>query len=238
MGYLGYCILRFRQPWPGRLPVGVEGAAVTLIDDDGLCAAVSDAPMAGATRDVARATAYADVIACLSTDRTVLPLRYGCLFPLHEDVCAFLHGRRAEFTGLLDELDGCVEMGIRVLVPGVERPPPAHDDVMTNTGAGLAYLTSRRVAYVCRDAAREAGAGTAARIRHAFARFSLQARTVSTDMEGTVLVSMYFLIRREHILAFCSRFRRLQARGAYQLLLSGPWAPYSFVAVETTGVTP
>jgi hypothetical protein len=64
---------------------------------------------------------------------------------------------------------------------------------------------------------------------------SVQSREVSAVMGQNLLVSMCFLIRREHIGAFRGRFRRLQEQGAYRLLVSGPWVPYSFVAANEPG---
>jgi hypothetical protein len=55
-------------------------------------------------------------------------------------------------------------------------------------------------------------------------------------MGENLLVSMYFLIRREDVGPFRRKFERLQEPGAHRLLLSGPWAPYNFVATQGLGV--
>jgi hypothetical protein len=184
---------------------------------------------------VAHATAYANVIAALSADRTVLPVRYGCLFPSRTRVHEFMQTRRAEFAALLDELDGCVEMGVRVLLSSAGCPVRERRSRTTELGSGTAYLTERSAAYARRDAERQAGAATAAAIRRAFNRLSVQSRAVPAVMGENLLVSMYFLIRREDIGAFRNRFRRLQERDAHRLLLSGPWAPYNFVTAREPG---
>ncbi|MFH0982016.1 MAG: GvpL/GvpF family gas vesicle protein [Planctomycetota bacterium] len=236
MRHLVYCILRDYAPWRGRLPAGVGGAAVSLVTDDELAVAVSRVSDAGGAPDVAHAMAYADVIAALSADRTVLPVRYGCLFPARTQVHEFLRARHAEFAALLDELDGCVEMGVRVLLSGAGRPVRERRSRTTEVASGTAYLTGRSAAYARRDAEREAGAATAAAIQRTFNRLSKRSRAAPAVIGENLLVSMYFLIRREHIGAFCRRFRRLQEQGAYRLLLSGPWAPYNFVAAQEPGV--
>ena len=240
MEHLVYCILRAYTPWRGRLPAGVEGAPVSLVTEDELAVAVSRVSRAGCSADVtcatACATAYANVIAALSADRTVLPIRYGCLFPSRTQVYEFLQTRRAEFAALLDELDGCVEMGVRVLLSGAGRPVAECRRRTTKLGSGTAYLTERSAAYARRDAKREAGAATAAVIRRTFNGLSVQSRAVPAVMGENLLVSLYFLIRREDIGAFRNKFRRLQERDTHRLLLSGPWAPYNFVTAREPGV--
>jgi hypothetical protein len=143
--------------------------------------------------------------------------------------------RRAEFAALLDELDGCVEMGVRVLLSSAGCPVRECRRRTTEPGSGRAYLAERSAAYARRDAKRQAGAATAAAIRRTFNRLSVQSRAVPAVMGENLLVSMCFLIRRDHIESFRRIFRRLQEQSAYRLLLSGPWAPYSFVAAREPG---
>ncbi len=235
MRHLVYCVLRAHPPWRGRLPAGVEGTAVSLVTEDELAVAVSRGPGAGGAPDVARATVYADVIAALSERRTVLPVRYGCLLPSRTQVRAFLQVRRAEFATLLDQLDGCVEMGVRVL-PGTAGCSAGERRHQTSAvGSGTAYLTARSAAYARRDAEREVGEEAAAALQRTFDRLSVQSRAAPTVMGPNLLVSLCFLIRRANIAAFRREFRRLQEQVAYRLLLSGPWAPYNFVATQEPG---
>lgn len=235
MRHLAYCILRAPVHRRGRLPAGVEGAAVSLVTQDALAVAASRVPNAGPAPDAAQTTAYANVIAALSVDRTVLPVRYGCFFPSTTQVREFLHARRAEFASLLDEFDGCVEMGVRVLLPGAGPSAEKRPSRTFESGSGLQYLTGRGVAYARRDAARDVSAATAAAIRRVFNRVTVQSRAVPAVTGENLLLSMYFLILRKHIEAFRGGFRRLQTQNSYRLLLSGPWAPYSFVTAEGPG---
>jgi len=235
MRHLVYCVLRAHPPWQDALPAGVERAAVTLVTEGGLAVAVSRVSDAGCGADVARATVYADVIAALSERRTVLPVRYGCFLPSRAQVHAFLQVRRAEFATLLDQLDGCVEMGVRVL-PGTAGCSVGERRNQTSAvGSGTAYLTARSAAYARQDAEREVGEEAAVALQRTFDRLSVQSRAAPTVMGPNLLVSLCFLIRRANIAAFRREFRRLQEQVAYRLLLSGPWAPYNFVATQEPG---
>ena len=236
MRHLVYCILRARPPWRGRLPEGVEGTPIVLVTEDALAAAVSRVSELNRTADAARATAYAAAIAVLLRRRTVLPMRYGCLLPSETQVHEFLRVRRAEFGALLDQVDGCVEMGVRVLLATAGRPVGDDGGRTNEVGSGVAYLAARRAAYACRDAERETVAAARSVVERTFSGLSVQSRATQAVIGPHVLMSLYFLIRRGQIGAFRGEFRRLQERVGYRLLVSGPWAPYSFVAPQETEV--
>jgi hypothetical protein len=222
MKHLVYCILRAVRARPGRLPSGVGGTTVTLVSADALAAAVSRVPDAALAANLARATTYASVIAALAAEHTVLPMRYGCVFTSRAQVHEFLRTRRTEFVALLNQLEGCVEMGIRALPAARERPAacPA-------PASFASYLAARRRLYARRAAARETDAALNTVLRRAFRRCSI--RAVAAPAGTNAFTSMAFLIRRTHVAAFRRTFRRLQERYPYRLLLSGPWAPFNFV---------
>ncbi len=64
-----------------------------------------------------RILAYERIVARLHCRYTVIPMRYGCVLDEECRVVRLLEERRDQFSALLKELAGCVEMGVRVL-PG------------------------------------------------------------------------------------------------------------------------
>ena len=106
----------------GNLPPGVEGGKVQLFLAEGLGAVVSALDEACTTPNVARAVAYGRVIEASHKVCTVLPMRYGCLLDSEGEIKEFLIRHRTEFLAALAEVDGCVEMGLRVLLCGAEAP--------------------------------------------------------------------------------------------------------------------
>lgn len=123
MKCLVYCILRSRPLPRELLPVGVDGKKVSLLHEDGLAAAFSLVDDACDTPELSRVKAYAAVIEALHRACTVLPMRYGCLLPSETHLAALLRERREEFLARLDEVQGCVEMAIRVLLEPIGTVP-------------------------------------------------------------------------------------------------------------------
>ena len=102
---------------PPALPAGVGGAPVTLIEEAGLGAAVSWVEPPDLTPNVARVLSYGRVVDALHAERVVLPMRYGCLFGEESQVVELLRVHGEEYAAALRGLDGCVEMGVRILLP-------------------------------------------------------------------------------------------------------------------------
>jgi len=116
MKHLVYCALRDVRLGRHALPPGVEGAPVFLVAEGGLAAACSVAPDGCATPTVPRATAYAWVVGALHAVTAVLPFRYGNFLDSSERVLNLLRVHRAEFLQSLEEVEGCDEMGLRILL--------------------------------------------------------------------------------------------------------------------------
>ncbi len=147
-----------------------------------------------------------------------------------------------QYQVLLRELEGCVELGLRVLLPEAsltadspgdagggrevgEAPPP--------TGAitphlGLAYLTARKAHYAAQDRWTGEYRRAADRCLAQFAGLFVKSKTEAPSSR-LPLLSLYFLVLRPQVAAFRQRFRRLTETESARLLLSGPWPPYNFV---------
>ena len=116
MKHLVYCVLRNLLPARGVLPAGIEGAPVFLVAEGGLAAACSVAPDAWVTPTVPRATAFAWVVAALHKVAAVVPFRYGNSLENREQVLELMQAHRAQFLQCLEEVQGCDEMGLRILL--------------------------------------------------------------------------------------------------------------------------
>lgn len=231
----------------GLLP-GVGDAPVRLIGADGLSAAVSTIDPGDATPSVANARAYARVVEALHAVRAVVPMRFGCWVAEEAEVVDLLHTRGSEFTRVLHRLDGCVEMGVRLLTvcPGVaatgtsRSAEPARDASVY--APGTAYLTRRNAVYAEADRLREDVTAAAERVRSALAGRFVQFRIEPPSgawRPGTPalarhrsLVSVYFLVKRDALEPFRTAFHEFSSTEPGALLLSGPWPPYNFVVPD------
>jgi len=122
---LVYCVCETPlEPQPGEIR-GVDGQPVYLIDDEGLCAVVSDLrhPAGALAADVSRILDFEKVVEAFHRARTVLPFRFGCVLDGEMRVKEALRARRGEYQAFLGRLNGCVEMGVRLLPPWKDRAP-------------------------------------------------------------------------------------------------------------------
>jgi hypothetical protein len=99
--------------------VGVDGQPVFLLSNDGLSATVSKIQHPHISYNISWLLAYKQVIEAFHNDLAiggVIPMRYGYLFKERSQVTRLLKERSKQYKALLKELEGCVEMGIRILI--------------------------------------------------------------------------------------------------------------------------
>lgn len=215
-----------------ELPPGVGGASVRLIEEGGLGAALSWIEPPDLTPNIARVLSYAKVVEALHADRTVLPMRYGCLFGEERQAVELLRVHGEEYAGLLRGLDGCVEMGVRVLVERGEGRVRVAE--VPSRPPGTAYLAGRKAVYAEKDQRAHNEGRVVERCREAFARLFVECRA-ERPSSRTPDVALYFLVKRGAVDPFRRAFRRISRTESARLLLSGPWPPYNFAAPEQPG---
>ena len=216
------------------LPPGVGGVPVRLIEDRGLGAAVSTIDPLDLTPTVTRLLSYAKVVEALHADRAILPMRYGCLLRDDSQAIEPLRAHGQEYAAVLRGLDGCVEMGVRVLLPtepSAASPSPFLP--VTEAPSGHAYLIYR-AACCARDAGvTRARTAVVERLRAALGGLAERTATDAGAFGANPrLVSVCFLVKRRAVERFHRAFRLVERTEPARVLLSGPWPPYSFVTLE------
>lgn len=248
MPCLLYCLFAGQAPPPPQTPPGVGGSEVEVIGHDGLGAAFSWGERPGSAPPVADLLAYGKVVEAFHEQRTVIPLRYGCLCRDRNQVTTLLEAGRGRFEPLLAELEGCVEMGIRVLLPAgakgedvskLETSPSRLDcaaQAKTSPHPGLAYLSALRGSHQQEAQQSRADGDLPSRYRAALAGLfvrSLSEGPIRSQVPGaddSMMLSLYFLVPRPKVQAFRLAFARFSHEEKAKLMLSGPWPPYSFAA--------
>jgi len=244
MSFLIYCVLNGRRG-PARPSVrGVRNRPVWVLECGGLCAAVSDAepesdsasPTGIRQPDCSPAQldellAYARAVEAFSRGETIVPMRYGCCVGTINQVRAWVAGRATELRGLLERLEGCVEMGVRIVPSRASTTRRAaaaaalRAAALAPRNAGAAYLAARRNELALDDwieqAAQDARIGLCALAREC---------VMETAAPGQrPMVSLYFLVEKARLTALRAAFARIAAAADAAMLLSGPWPPYNFV---------
>ncbi|MFH9706447.1 GvpL/GvpF family gas vesicle protein [Streptomyces luteogriseus] len=215
------------------LAPGVAGAAVRLLTEGGLCAAVSDAPesVRARRRDL---MAHQAVLAELAGQGPVLPMRFAVLTPDAEALRGQLRTDRAHLAAQLDGVRDCVEMNVKgTVVPGCFADLVRRDDTLRT----LARRTRKSPGYEANVRLGEALAKGVAREARAAARevlarlVPLAVRTAQGPVDDEQVLSTSFLVRS----ADEQRFRQAVAAQAREagdrlaLSVTGPLPCYSFV---------
>lgn len=224
--------------------MGVDGQPVFLVSHNGLSAAISRINQSNITPEISCILAYQRVVEsfhCHPAVGGVIPMRYGCLFEEEPQIIRLLKERSRQYKALLKELEGCVEMGIRILISPTPLQGPANrksqiaDRRSQIPNPGCAYLAARKAHYEQQEKFNKQAKEVIEQYRAAFNGLFLKCKTEFPSIDNpqsairNPVLSLYFLVRREHVERFQQVFREINVQESPKLLLSGPWPPYNFV---------
>ena len=247
MTCLFYCIHRYPGPEIAPLLLGVGGSPVYQVAHRRLRAAVSRINQDDLAPDLSRVQTYERVVLSCHRQGTIIPMRYGCTVTEDSQITQHLDEHGPHYEALLEELAGCVEMGLRVLLPSgpwaavtpggpegcreLAGPQPPADPTATVERLGLAYLTARKAHYDHQDRWTNEYRQAAERCRAHFEGLFVKCKTEAPSPR-LPLLSLYFLVPESGVESFRQAFRQLSATESARLLLSGPWPPYNFVTTS------
>jgi len=234
--YLLYCIFRSSPNQKPEDLLGVDHQPLLIISSNGLSAAVSEIVCRDFIPDLDRVLAYKKVVESFHRNQTVIPMRFGCLFEEKQQVIKLLEKRSEQYDAVLDKLEGCIEMGIRILIsnaPICTAQPETRNEHITTPGK--AYLEARKTCYaqeenlakeihsVCQQCCESLG--------HLFVECRMEQKRLSAPKYGfrVSLPSFNFLVPRENVDSFREIFRQMRRPESAKLFLNGPWPPYNFV---------
>ncbi|MEI7946894.1 MAG: GvpL/GvpF family gas vesicle protein [bacterium] len=230
MRYLVYCILK-APGVNGESTAGVMGKTVYFVTAQGLAAAVSEAASLENTPPVDELLVYSRVVEELFFKQAVVPLRYGCFLEGQSEVRRILEEGADRYGTLLNTVEGCVEMGIKLLFPkSAAIPSPSPQEAKSVNGGG--YLEQRRAHYQMQEADTRQYQSLIDGYVQAFAGLYSRHRTETATRDGAIVLSLYFLVSRNNIDRFRETFRPVVEQEGVKTLISGPWPPYNFVCPE------
>lgn len=114
LGKYLYCIIRSSESkvYANR-GVGERGDPVHTIQYQDLAAIVSDSPIVEYDSSRRNMMAHTKVLEEVMGDGTILPVRFGMVAPSADAVQTMLQTRYKELVGMLGEIDGRVELGLK-----------------------------------------------------------------------------------------------------------------------------
>ena len=235
MSYLLYCVFRNvpQQPELEAL-TGVEGKPVLVMNHGDLGAGISEMEKLDSLPDVAMVLAYENVVESFFSQRTIIPMRYGCTVRDKSELSALLDKHHKEYETLLYRLEGLAEMGIQVPAEGCEASPkidsaaiPPASSLDSNR-AGASYLLAKKLYYGSADRMAERQNELVNTLCRPLSGLFVQ-RKMEVPPTRASLLSLYFLVPRTSIESFREASRQYVQDGLANLLVSGPWPPYNFV---------
>lgn len=196
---------------------GLRGRLLRAVGDDGLVAVVSDHEGQLTLTPDALWT-YEQAVELLMSRHAVLPARYGSTFETDSAARDMLRDRREELVGALERVRGAVELGVRVTWSTFEV-----ESAPTEAEAGTAYMLGR----LGRD---RRGREIAERVDAPLAALARASSRHALTCAATPLAASY-LVERGRTNEFLGQVHELDgAIEEAELLCTGPWPPYSFVA--------
>ena len=243
----GYCVVRGPEPQLDGAPPGLaemsRPSALSIGDDLWLVAAEAPISHYGAeaiaeqSRDLdwlsACAVAHEAVVEHLLSAPALAPLKLFTMFSNPQAARRRLAARRADLTATLDRLAGSAEWGVRVHA----RPAAVTLPAVRGGETGRGFLERKRNA---RDHAQRAAAEARAAAQAGFAALARVAREsrrlpAPPGSAPTLLLDAVFLVPSARAARFQAAFERFAAKLAAlsaDVVLTGPWPPYHFVAAE------
>jgi hypothetical protein len=213
---------------------GLGAAPLTEIIYDTLAAVVASCPPDAALDLVAteaRLWQHEHVLEALMSTRTVLPARFGTVLASAQAAQTVLAQHGAQFAANLARVRDHVEVSVRVLWD--EAPPELA--VPTDAG-GRAYMLAKVALEQARAAQRERAAAVAATLHAAVERLTTDYTHRLMTTPRMPLTAAY-LVPRAQLAAFQETVAALFANEpTRQVLCTGPWPPYHFVAPLPQGM--
>jgi hypothetical protein len=238
-GWYVYAIV----PRDHQLPPGLTGFGERELSTvmSGSLAAVTSRL---ASRDLQRTTEnvlrHGAIVEALQQRGPTLPVRFGTVVADGETLARALAERRAELTADLARLGDKLEFGLIVLwdrPPGDDdsRSDGSVDDDGPGRGPGTRYLRARLAVSRREDARSEDARTIAAEIDAALGPCVLD-RRCSIAPTDRLAIRAAFLIEPTRFDACRRAIAEVRERRPdLRVLVSGPWAPYSFVSRGQSG---
>jgi hypothetical protein len=222
---------------------------VRLLDAGrGLSLAVADAPVnrygeATINRKLSdlawvsrAAVAHEAVVESFIDQRAVLPMKLFTIFTSDERALEQVRGDRRRVDAIVKRVSNQTEWGVRVTLDRSHVRPPKKDATRRSKSSGAGYLAQKKAQ---RDAEVELADHARETIAELYDRLEVRSRLARRRLAselpaqgGPLLLDAAFLVPRARASSFralVTREARRLGRFGYQVTMSGPWPPYTFV---------
>ena len=243
MGKYMYCIVRSPEPRQfSALGIGERGDIVHTVHFENLAAVVSDSPVVEYENSRRNMMAHTVVLEEVMKRLSILPVRFGTVAPSAEVIQEQVLKRRlGELNGLLNEMDGQIEMGLKAIwYEGIVFEEIVHEhatirhlrDELTGRPAEQTYYERIRLGEMIESAM---GKKREQDAEHLLERLRPLAGRTQTNKVITdrMVLNAAFLLDRQREAEFDRVVEQLDAEMGKRLMFKyvGPVPPYNFVSI-------
>jgi hypothetical protein len=223
-----YCVIPAGYEPPPATVVGVELAPVRALSSGALDAWVSTVPEASIPPTLANVRAHDVVVRAAMSRATPVPARLGQVTAHDDDLQRWMRDRRDALIRSSERVRGCVEMTVRVLLRGGSASGGARECGEAPRDSGRVYLDWLRA----RQQALRDRESQARELHEEIARMTSGVVRETTGVSvnaAAPLLEVAHLVRRDMVARHREIVRAVvEGRWGLRLMLTGPWAPYSF----------
>lgn len=225
-----YCVLGDTDLLPDGVE-GIMGKPLSVIRFGSLCVFTSE--FDGETVPITRENVlkHSTVINSVLERTTPLPFRFGTIV---DDVRlqSFMDARHEAIEERLNLIQGYLEMSVKILWdPGVEEVEAGHANGGAEKGSGTAFLRNKQREFSVSDLRARRAGELSADLDTQVSLFAREKQVSLRPNEKLVLAASH-LVKRGSILAYRGKLAEFgRERPDLRLLVSGPWAPYSFANI-------
>lgn len=203
------------------VPQAVSLSGLKCMGTTQLKALVREAEHLPDSTDTARVVAYGETIDNLRSSLNLLPMRYGSLLADFGALQDFLLQHEEALISRLRDIEGCVELSIRLAIQSKEETHVSHCANETSH-SGLEYLNRLKRKY---DNESSAGYEIDEIKKYLKGHYRESLREISV-LSGHRYLCEHFLVPLNQVGAFHEIFRAHNEKDA--LTLTGPWTPWNF----------
>jgi len=243
VGEYVYCIIRSQEPCQfTNLGIGERGDTVHTIHFRDLAAVVSDSPIVEYLSSRRNMMAHTLVLEEVMQEYTILPVRFGIVAPNAKAVRdQVLERRYDELCGLLSDMEGRIEMGLKafwyenvIFQEVVDENPPIRRlrDSLVGRSAEETYYERIRLGEMIESAMAAKREQDAAKILDAL-RPLAQETQINDVITDRMILNAAFLLQEPRQTAFDETLDKLDEEMGQRIIFKyvGPVPPYNFVSI-------
>jgi len=244
-----YCLATYGPCIERSLPPGLNGAAGRHILFKGIGVMISDLDSDRLGVNTMNVLAHQEVVkAALCISKSVIPCRFGTLFPEDDSVLWLLKEHYEAIIDQLAKLEGKMEVSIQAIFSR-KIAPAGVEERMKLMKAGAIYLLKRKEQFDIIKSLKEEAERFSQKLDQVVSPFwsdvKVQKQLVGDNplnpfaqafsklVEKKLLLNVCYLVDQRDIPSFKFAYERFKGENSsLKLLYTGPWPPYSFADVD------